>query len=238
MKSGSRRCAVSVAAGLVALVALVVLGSVGGVRAQAVVKCVDADGNITYQDSACSGGQAGRAIALPKSESRDDAGRWEAAAKDAKVIPGMPKRWVLRARGAPVEIRPGKPGDNASEIWRYVSREGTTLIGFTGSDAAWQREETGPVAPGPAVTGTTAPASGTPGAATTRGPQNRRFVIAGRYCEHVFAEIGAADQQEPLPVVAVGSRHVYEPQPGDPQMRTSFSCIGGKVADVERILVK
>lgn len=240
MKSGSRSCALPVAAGLVALV---VLGSLGGVRAQAVVKCVDADGNITYQDSACSGGQAGRAIALPKSESRDDAGSWEAAAKDAKVIPGMPKRWVLRARGAPVEILPGKPGDNATEIWRYVSREGTTLIGFTGSNAAWQREETRPVAPGPAMTaaaapGTTAPASGTPGTATTRGPQNRRFVIAGRYCEHVFAEIGAADQQEPLPVVAAGSRHVYEPQPGDPQMRTSFSCIGGKVADVERILVK
>jgi len=228
MKSGFRRRLVSTVTGLTALA---LLASAGCVLAQSVIKCVDADGNITYQDSACTGGQAGRAIALPKAESRDDAAAWEAAAKDAKVVPGMPKRWVLRARGAPIEIRPGKASDNATEVWRYGTRDGVTLIGFAGSNVAWQRDEPLPAAVRPA--GATAS-----GEATTRGPQNRRFVIAGRYCEHVFAEIGSADRQESLPGAGAGNRYVFEPQPGDPQMRTSFSCIGGKVADVERILVK
>ena len=77
----------------------------------------------------------------------------------------------------------------------------------------------------------------------TRGAQNRRFVIAGRYCEHVFAEIGAADREESLPAggnapAAAGKRYYYEPQSGDPSMRTVFSCIDGRVADVERTLVR
>ena len=228
MKSGFRRRMVST---VTDLTALALLGSAGYVLAQSVIKCVDAVGNITYQDSACAGGQAGRAIALPKAESLDDATAWEAAAKDAKVVPGMPKRWVLRARGAPIEIRPGRASDNATEVWRYGTKDGVTLIGFAGSNVAWQRDETLPAAVGAA--GATASVE-----ATTRGPQNRRFVIAGRYCEHVFAEIGSADRQQPLPVTGASNRYVYEPQPGDPQMRTTFSCIGGKVADVERILVK
>lgn len=232
MKSGFRRCMATTVTGFAALA---LLGGAGGPLAQSVIKCVDADGNITYQDSACAGGQAGRALALPKAESRDDAGAWEAAAKEAKVVPGMPKRWVLQARGAPAEIRPGKPGDNATEVWRYGTKEGVTLIGFAGSNVAWQRNEAATAAAAGVGAGRSATA---PAEATTRGPQNRRFVIAGRYCEHVFAEIGAADRQDPLPVAGAGNRYVYEPQPGDPQMRTSFSCIGGKVADVERILVK
>lgn len=228
MKSGlCRRTAPAVAG----LAALVLLGGVAGVRAQAVIKCVGADGNITYQDSACAGGHAGSAIALPKAESRDDAAAWEAAAKQARVVVGMPKRWVLQARGAPIEIRPGKASDNATEVWRYGTKDAVTLIGFAGSNVSWQRDESLPSA--------TAPTVGTAQVDTTmRGPQNRRFVIAGRYCDHVFAEIGTADRKETLPGAGAGTRHVYEPQPGDAQMRTSFSCIGGKVADVERILVK
>lgn len=228
MKSGSWRSIAPVAAGLAALL---LLGSAGWVRAQAVIKCVDGDGNITYRDSACTDGQAGRAIALPKAESRDEAALWESTAKDAKVVAGMPKRWVLRALGAPLEIRPGKASDNATEVWRYGTKNGVTLIGFAGPNVAWQREERLPGATASAGTAALADAS-------TRGPQNRRFVIPGRYCEHVFAEIGAADRQESPPATGAGSRHVYEPQPGDPQMRTSFTCVGGKVADVERILVK
>ena len=79
----------------------------GAARAQAsVVKCVDADGNVTYQDSPCTPGQAGRPLALPKAEAREDTSAWEAAARDARVVKGMPKRWVLKSRGAPAEIRP------------------------------------------------------------------------------------------------------------------------------------
>jgi hypothetical protein len=66
-------------------------------------------------------------------------------------------------------------------------------------------------------------------------------VIAGRYCEHVLAEIGPPDRQQPLPASgdsAAGVRYFYEPQAGDPRMRTVFSCIAGKVADVERTVVR
>ena len=209
--------------------------------AQGVIKCVDGDGNVTYQNSNCTGGQAGRPVTLPKAESRDEASLWEVAAKDARVVVGMPKRWVLRARGTPVEIRPAVARDNATEVWRYAPRDGVTLlVGFAGSNVAWMRDdavrrESASVAPAGAAAG--APAN-VVADGSTRGAQNRRFVIAGRYCEHVFAEIGTADRQEALPGTNAGTRHVYEPQAGDPTMRTAFSCIGGKVADVERTMVQ
>ncbi|MCC7326221.1 MAG: DUF4124 domain-containing protein [Burkholderiales bacterium] len=229
-----------------------------------VVKCIDVDGNVTYQDAPCTQGQAGRTVELPKAQSRDDSSRWEAAAREARVERGMPKRWVLRARGAPLEIRPAAPREEATEIWRYAGKEGVLLVGFAGPDVAWVRDEALPrqAAAAPASipgtasamggTGTTG-ASGSNGAGgSTRGAQNRRFVIAGRYCEHVFVEIGPADRQEALPAVPAaaaatatatatavpGTRHYYEPAAGDPQMRTVFSCIDGKVADVERTMVR
>ncbi|MEP7329729.1 MAG: DUF4124 domain-containing protein, partial [Betaproteobacteria bacterium] len=211
------------------------LAVAGMAHAQAVIKCVDADGNITYQNSACQGGQAGRRIELPKAESQDEAGVWEAAAKEARVIPGMPKRWVLRARGAPLEIRAGTARDNATEVWRYASRDNVTLIGFAGANVAWQRDE---ALARDATPPPDASAAKVATETTASGAQNRRFVIAGRSCDHVFAEIGRADRQEPLPAGTTGTRYIYEPLAADPQMRTSFNCVGGKVADVERILVR
>jgi hypothetical protein len=205
-----------------------------------VTKCIDADGNVTYQDSPCALGQAGRSVDLPKAETREDTGAWEAAAREARVVPGMPKRWVLRSRGAPAEIRPAREREDATEIWRYSTKNGVLLIGFTGPNVGWVRDgDTGSAAaPAPAVGAVDA----------THRAQNRRFVIAGRECEHVFAEIGSADRQEPLPPAAVaegstkaapaGTRYIYEPRPGDPQMRTAFSCVDGKVADVERTIVR
>lgn len=194
-----------------------------------VIRCIDAAGNITYQDVPCNPGQAGRNVPLPTAESPDNAAAWEAAARDARVIKGMPKRWVIRARGTPAEIRPGSAREEATEIWRYTGGNGTLLVGFAGSDVNWIREEGARggerAAPSPA--------------AATRGAHNRRFVIAGRYCEHVVAEIGPPDRQESLAASTAnaGVRYIYEPQSGDPQMRTVFSCVGGKVADVERTVV-
>ncbi|MFO1314621.1 MAG: DUF4124 domain-containing protein [Burkholderiales bacterium] len=205
-------------------------------RAQAsVVKCVDADGNVTYQDSPCTPGQAGRPVTLPKAETREDTSGWEAAARDARVVKGMPKRWVLKARGTPAEITPGTPRDDVSEIWRYAGKDGATLVGFAGPNVAWVRD--GAAAPAPPRAAAAAPAAAAPAIV---GAHNRRFVIAGRYCEHVFAEVGPADRQEPVAGAdgAPGVRYTYEPKDGDPQMRTVFSCVGGKVADVERTVVQ
>ena len=237
MNRRSRRAGAWVAAGLAMAV---LLGPVAPAFAQGVVKCVDGDGNVTYQDSNCSGGQAGRPVTLPKAESRDEANLWEAAAMDARVVVGMPKRWVQRARGTPVEIRAGTQRDNATEVWRYAPREGVALlVGFAGSNVAWMRDDTaGRESAAGAPPGATAGASATAVFdASTRGAQNRRFVIAGRYCEHVFAEIGNADRQEALQGASAGTRYFYEPQSGDPRMRTAFSCVGGKVADVDRIMM-
>jgi hypothetical protein len=220
--------------------ACALLAFCGHAAAQGLVKCVDADGNVTYQDSPCAPGQAGRAVELPKAETKEDTGAWEAAARDARVVKGMPKRWVLRARGAPIEIRPGGAKEDATEVWRYATREGSYLVGFAGPNVTWTRDEAG--ARPAAVAPPAAPASGN----ATRGAQNRRFVLPGRYCEHVFAEIGAADREETVPPAAgsdapptaVIKRYTYEPQAGDPSMRTVFSCVDGKVADVERTVVR
>ncbi len=204
-----------------------------------VVKCIDPSGNTTYQDAPCEAGQAGRSVDLPKAEDRTAAEPWEAAAREGHVIRGMPKRWVLRARGAPQEIRPGSIRDEATEIWRYAERGGAFLVGFAGPDVAWTREDA--MAATPAGKGKDAAGMGAGAGAAdpgARGPHNRRFVIVGRYCQHVFAEIGAADRQEPAASPPGALRYVYEPREGDLQMRTAFTCAGGKVVDVERTVVR
>jgi len=206
-------------------------------HAQSVVKCVDADGNVTYQDSPCTAGQAGRQVALPKAETIEDTSAWEAAARETRIVKGMPKRWVLRARGTPAEISPGSAREDATEIWRYAGKDGALVVGFAGPNVAWVRGAPPAGADGAAPVA----AATTTGAGALQGAHNRRFVIAGRYCEHVFAEIGVADRQAPVPAApdaVAGIRYTYEPKTGDPQMRTVFTCADGKVADVERTLVK
>src|SRR3982751_4395085 len=90
--------------------------------------------------------------------------------------PRHPEALVLRSRGAPAEIRPGAPREDATEVWRYAARDGAYLVGFAGGNVAWTREEGG----------ARAAAASPPGTVGSSGAQNRRFVIAGRYCEHVF----------------------------------------------------
>ncbi len=222
------------AAGAALLAASTTFGAVGLATAD-VIKCTDADGNVSYQDVPCGQGQAGRPVALPQAETKDDSDVWQRAARDARVVKGMPKRWVLRARGAPTEIRPALAREQASEVWRYAGREGVTLVGFAGSDVVWVREDVGgrdaePPAKAAAAIETAA-----------SGAHNRRFVIAGRDCAHVFAEIGQPDRQESLASAGGaprGTRNYYEPQPADGALRTVFSCMAGKVVDVERTVVQ
>ena len=221
--------------------------------AQSIVKCVDSEGNVTYQDAPCTKGAAGRSVELPKAEPREDTSAWEEAARAARVLKGMPKRWVLRSRGAPDEIRPPGAREDATEVWRYEAKDGALLVGFAGPNVAWTRVDTSPppkpAAKTPAPNAPTA-AAASPQGASIKGAQNRKFVLPGRYCEHVFAEIGAADREEPLEAtqatpgaeapkgVAAPKRYFYDPAAGDPSMRTAFTCIEGKVTDVERTLVQ
>ena len=231
-----------------------------GAAAQSIVKCVDADGNVTYQDAPCTKGTAGRNVEMPKTETREDTTAWEEAAKQSRVVRGMPKRWVLRSKGAPYEIRPPTPREDASEVWRYGGKDSAPIIvGFAGPNVAWVRDDTTPM-PAPRPAGTAAPAapaspavpaaSAANGKPTAQGAQNRRFVLPGRYCEHVFAEIGPADREETVapPAPEAGAeprpaapenvkRYFYDPSEGDPTMRTVFTCVDGKVADVERTVV-
>ena len=215
--------------------------------AQSIVRCVDAAGNVTYQDAPCTKGEAGRNVELPKAETREDTTAWEEAARSARVVRGMPKRWVLRSRGAPQEIRPAGAREDASEVWRYAGKDGTAMIvGFAGPNVAWVRDEKDPVPAskpaGPAVAAASTPRS------SVQGAQNRKFVLPGRYCEHVFAEIGAADREESGAAPPPGGdaqssaesvkRYFYDPAAGDPSMRTAFSCVDGKVIDVERTVVQ
>lgn len=221
---------------------------------QSIVKCVDSEGNVTYQDAPCSKGTAGRNVELPKAETREDTAAWEEASRSARVLKGMPKRWVLRSRGAPDEIRPPAAREDATEVWRYEAKDGALLVGFAGPNVAWTRVDTSPPSPKaaakpPAPNAPTA-ASASPQASPIKGAQNRKFVLPGRYCEHVFAEIGPADREEALEAtqatpgaetptgVNAPKRYFYDPAAGDPSMRTVFTCIDGKVADVERTLTQ
>jgi hypothetical protein len=230
-----------------AILAWMLAAATAAASAQSIVKCVDGAGNVTYQDAPCTKGEAGRNVELPKAETREDTTPWEEAARSARVVRGMPKRWVLRSRGAPQEIRPAGAREDASEVWRYAGKDGTAMIvGFAGPSVAWVRDEKDPLPASkpaaPAVAAASTPRS------SVQGAQNRKFVLPGRYCEHVFAEIGAPNREESAPAPASGSearpsaesvkRYFYDPAAGDPTMRTAFSCVDGKVVDVERTVVQ
>jgi len=232
--------------------ALLMAAASAAASAQAIVKCVDADGNVTYQDAPCGRGTAGRNVEMPKAETREDTTAWEEAARTARIVTGMPKRWVLRSRGAPSEIRPPGAREDATEVWRYEAKDGGLLVGFAGPNVAWVRvDATPPPAPKPQAAPPGAAAAAPAASVSIKGAQNRKFVLPGRYCEHVFAEIGPADREETLAAGAAPApgadapsaegtpkRYYYDPAAGDASMRTVFTCVDGKVADVERTVVQ
>ena len=236
-----------------AILACMLAAATAAASAQSIVRCVDASGNVTYQDPPCAKGDAGRNVELPKAETREDTTAWEEAAGKGRVVRGMPKRWVLRSKGAPYEIRQPTNREDATEVWRYADRGGAAIIvGFAGPNVAWVRDDTTPVpASKPAPTSLPPPpaaAAAAPAKSATQGAQNRKFVLPGRYCEHVLAELGAADREETVaapapspdakPPAEPAKRYFYDPAAGDPSMRTVFICVDGKVADVERTVVQ
>jgi hypothetical protein len=232
-----------------AVLAWMLAAAAAAASAQSIVRCIDPSGNVTYQDAPCQKGEAGRNVELPKADTREDTAAWEDAAAKGRVVRGMPKRWVLRSKGAPYEIRPPTAREDATEVWRYADRGAVAVIvGFAGPNVAWVRDDTAPVTASKPAAPTSVAAPAGPAKPSTQGAQNRKFVLPGRYCEHVLAEIGAADREEalsppapggePQPAAEPAKRYFYNPATGDPSMRTVFTCVDGKVAEVERTVVQ
>jgi hypothetical protein len=145
--------------------AVVVLALCASVAQAQVFKCVDASGNVTYQQEPCTGPSRGAPVELrtDNAQSQDAAdrdGRWRIAAEQGNVITGMPKRWVQQALGQPGEIRRGTVSEAVPEVWAYSTPRGPLRVGFRGNAVEWARYDN---AAGPAGNAFPDATSGTSG---------------------------------------------------------------------------
>jgi hypothetical protein len=221
----------------VALAALVLFGAAGEAGAE-VVKCVGANGEVTYQESPCGPGSKGGALPL-----RTDNGAtatpsttadWSAAALDRRIVQGMPKAWVTRVLGPPAEVRLPRAGEQGAELWAWTTGEERIRVGFAGDLVVWQARE--PIR---------AVRTNESEAARRNVARRDAALKAGRDCQETLAELGPPDREEPAnadprtsPSLPATVRYVYEPGGGDPETRTAFTCIEGKVVDIERSILR
>ena len=224
-----------------------------------VFKCLDASGNVTYQQEPCTGGAKGAPVELrtDNAQSQDAAdrdGRWRIAAERGTVIPGMPKRWVQQALGQPREIRRGTPTEGVAEVWLYETARGPLQIGFRTNAVEWSRGAGASAAAATAAgTPMPAPTSDVPASLaassvtassgpTVAGESARSRVAADRRCDEVLAELGPASRRENLPPTGEppveGVRYLYDPLPGGLPLRLSFTCIDGRIASVSRDIAR
>lgn len=195
-----------------------------------VYKCVDTAGSVTYQESPCPTAAKGGRVELfvDNGSSRgtaDDEAQWQSAAREHTVIVGMPRRYVLQALGAARELRRGRPGDNAAEVWSYSRADDVLRIGFANGVVAWQRVDP--------------PGADLPPAEDARAAA-RSAVARGQNCDQVLSDLGNAtsDGQVPTGPDAAVRRYVWEPAPGDARTRTTVVCVNGLVTEVERLNVR
>jgi len=83
--------------------AIVLATYAAGAGAQ-VYKCVDARGQVTYQQEPCAGGTSGGPVQLNdalKVRPAGDEALWSAAAREGKPLVGMPKPFVIAALASP-----------------------------------------------------------------------------------------------------------------------------------------
>ena len=210
-----------------------------------VFKCVDATGNVTYQQEPCTGGAKGAPVELKTDNAQsqdpgDRDGRWRIAAEQGKVIPGMPKRWVQQALGQPREIRRGTTAENVPEVWVYQTPRGPVRVGFRTNAVEWSRTEApaGPAAPAPESPPVIAAAAGGPSVAAETA---RSRVAADRRCDEVLAELGPATKVETIDGTGerpAETRYAYDPASGGLPLRLSFTCIGGRVVAVSRDITR
>lgn len=197
-----------------------------------VYKCVDKNGHTTYQQSPCSGGQQGGTVKLEESVSIRPSGSeamWSAAAREQRVVVGMPKPFVTEALGAPAEIRAPRSGESGSEVWVYSKAGQTTRLGFVNNAVAWMRSDSAAPESRPQP-----PASGaSPGA--EREARIRDALAVGKTCTATLQDAGTPDREEPLSAgTTTGARYVYLFDPANPNAFAAFVCLNGRVTSVER----
>lgn len=200
-----------------------------------VYKCVDRNGHTTYQQSPCSGGQQGGAVELvdpvtarpggPDARPGGPDALWSAAAREQRVIAGMPKPYVTEALGAPTNIRAPRAGEIGSEMWVYVKPAQTTRIGFQNNLVAWVRSDA-PEKP-----------AGSAAVASDRETRVRDGLAVGKTCTAAIADAGAPDREEPLVAGnTTGARYVYTFDAGNANAYAAFVCLNGRVTSVERYI--
>ena len=200
-----------------------------------VFKCVDKGGHTTYQQAPCAGGQQGGTVKLEESVTNRPGGSeamWSAAAREQRVVVGMPKHFVTEALGSPAEIRAPRSGESGSEVWVYSKAGQTTRLGFLNNAVAWMRgdspasEARGPV---PSAAG------GSPG--SDRETRVRDALAVGKTCAAALQDAGPADREEPLSAGAIsGARYVYQFDPANANALAAFVCLNGRVTSVERYI--
>jgi hypothetical protein len=205
--------------------ALIALACPAVVDAQ-VYKCVDRAGRTTYQQQPCPEAQKGGRLSLSvdsgSMQQRGDAtpADLDPQARLKKIVPGMTRAAVAQAHGAPQEMRPGRPGENAPEVWIYRRTDLAGRIGFREGVVAWVSDDV--QADGTVNTG----AVGTP----------RQALAVGTPCAAAEGSLGAAETLEEDYDSASARkvlRMIWPPTTADPE-RTVVTCDGGVIARVDR----
>jgi len=198
-----------------------------------VYKCVDRAGHTTYQQSPCTGGQQGGAVELKEPVTVRQDGNdalWSAAAREQRVVVGMPKTFVTQALGSPVQIRAPRNGESGSEVWVYNKNGQTTRLGFVNNAISWLRTDAA-TAPGDARP---APAIGASGAAE-RETRIREALVVGKTCTAALQDAGNPDREEPLVAGnTTGARYIYTFDAANANAFAAFVCLNGRVTSVER----
>jgi hypothetical protein len=199
------------------------LGIGSGAQAQ-VYKCVDRAGRTTYQQAPCADAQKGGRVELmlgngSSQGSEGDGDReWSERAQRKEVRAGMPRAYVVRAYGTPQEMRPGRPRENASEVWLYKRSDLELAVGFSKGVVAWTNEPAKlDIEPDPL-------------------PSRRQLATVNRACGELAAEMGepnsvskSLDDQSGRTV----ELRQWDPAPGDRET-TIVTCLDGKVLRVDR----
>lgn len=128
--------------------------AIGAPASAQIFKCTDAQGNVTYQQEACTRGQtAGKVEIFDNGATRDlpeKEANWQQRANRGDVAVGMPRRYVRQALGAPTTIS-GASEEGANEVWSYRTATRITRIGLRDGNVVWTRNDA-PEAAVPAAT--------------------------------------------------------------------------------------